>query len=385
MRILHVIPTIDRRAGGPVVATGLAAAQRRAGLDVGALVVHGSGHDLAPAREMEAAGVRVSLVGPVDGRGAEAKALAGPLREAVASADVVHIHALWEVVQHHAAREALRAGVPYGFTPHGMLDSWSLAQRRLKKRIYLALRLGRYLRRAAAFHATSELEREEIAALRLGPRVVVEPLGVEMREFESLPPRGEFRAAHPEIGDRRLVVYLGRIHPGKGLEYLIPALARPGAENVFLAAVGPDSRGHLERMRGIAAELGVADRVMFTGMMRGHERLKPLVDADLFALPSDHENFGMAVIEALAAGAPVLISDRVNICREIRKAGVGLVVDRDPAKIAQAAGEFLADPAARQNAAARARPFALGRYDWDVIGPRWVDHYRAMVSPAPGR
>jgi glycosyltransferase involved in cell wall biosynthesis len=86
----------------------------------------------------------------------------------------------------------------------------------------------------------------------------------------------------------------------------------------------------------------------------------------------------MAVVEALAAGAPVLISDRVNIYREVRDAGVGLVVERDPAAIAAATGAFLADPAARQRAASRTRAFVRERYDWRAIGRRWVDHYRGI-------
>jgi glycosyltransferase involved in cell wall biosynthesis len=138
-------------------------------------------------------------------------------------------------------------------------------------------------------------------------------------------------------------------------------------------------------MREMAAACGVVGRVIFTGMMSGRERLAPLVDADLFGLPSDHENFGVAVVEALAAGAPVLISDQVNICREVREAGVGLVVEREPAAIARAIGQFLVDPAARDAAGGRARAFALGRYNWDVIGPRWVGHYGAMVPSRGGR
>jgi len=153
----------------------------------------------------------------------------------------------------------------------------------------------------------------------------------------------------------------------------------------MLAVVGPDSGGYEARMRALAAEHGVAHRVLFTGMLSGADRLPPLVDADLFGLPSDHENFGLAVIEALACGTPVLISDKVNIYREVSSAGVGLIVERDPAAIAAAIGRYLADPAARAMAASRARPFVVECYDLDAIAGRWIGHYRAIVNGAAGK
>jgi glycosyltransferase involved in cell wall biosynthesis len=380
MNVLHVMSSIDRRAGGPVVVTGLAAAQHRAGAHVTVLAVYADGADLSIARELESTGVRVTLVGPVSARSAEARALKTPLAKAVATADVVHIHGLWEVVQQRAAKLAHAARVPYVITPHGMLDAWSLRQSWAKKQVYLLLRLRRYLRRAAAFHATSDAERREIQAMNLGPPVIVEPLGIDFREFESLPPRGQFRQRYPQIGKRPLVVYLGRIHPGKGLEYLIPALAQPALREVMLAAVGPDSHGYMENMRALAASHGVADRVIFTGMMGGAARLLPLIDAEVLGLTSDHENFGMSAVEAIAAGTPVLVSDQVNIYREIRDGGVGWVVARDPAQIAQAIGRWLLNPEERSQAAARCQPFARLHYDWSAIGRRWITHYQSLVE-----
>lgn len=382
MNVLHVMPAIDPKVGGPIAMAGLAAAQRRAGMDVTMLAVTRPGNDLAVARQLESAGVKVTLVGPVGSRSDEARALgAGVLDDAVRAADVVHLHALWEEAQYRAARACRAIGRPYLVTPHGMLDSWSLRQRWLKKRVYRVLRLDRLLGGAAALHATSDAERREIEALRLGPPVIIEPLGIDMGEFEALPPRGTFRARHPQIGARPLVVFLGRIHPGKGVEYLIPALAQPGARDVILAAVGPDSKGYLAEMRKLAEAHGVADRVIFPGMAAGAERIPPLVDADLFALPSDHENFGVAAVEALAAGTPVLISDRVNIFAELRDAGVARIAERDPAAIAVAIGQWFGEaPERRAEVAARCRPFVRERYDWSSIARRWLGHYERLAA-----
>jgi glycosyltransferase involved in cell wall biosynthesis len=117
-------------------------------------------------------------------------------------------------------------------------------------------------------------------------------------------------------------------------------------------------------------------------MLRGRDRIEALVDADLFALPSYQENFGIAVVESLASGCPVLISDQVNIHREITAGGVGVVVPTDVEAIADALRVWLADPALRVAAAARAPAFVRARYDWRQIASRWAAHYAAIAGGA---
>src|SRR5205823_9103283 len=151
-----------------------------------------------------------------------------------------HIHALWEEIQHQAATTARGRCVPYIFTPHGMLDPWSLAQGRWKKRLYLAWRLRRDLDSAAAIHFTSERERELSSRLSLKPMTLVEPLGIDLAEFEDLPPRGEFRSAHSELAGKTVALFLGRLHQKKGLDVLIEAFAQHRVANAALVIAGPD-------------------------------------------------------------------------------------------------------------------------------------------------
>ncbi|MEO6437148.1 MAG: glycosyltransferase, partial [Tepidisphaeraceae bacterium] len=161
-RVLHVIPGVDARSGGPAMAmAGLCKAQRDAGLEVTALATWRAGDGRDIADDLGHHGVPVTLVGPARGPLASHRHLSATLRATVAGADIVHAHGLWEDVQHHAARIARSLGRPYVITPHGMLTPWSLGQKRLKKFIYLALRLRKTLNRAAALHYTSEHEREQ--------------------------------------------------------------------------------------------------------------------------------------------------------------------------------------------------------------------------------
>lgn len=379
MRVLHVISSIDLRAGGPAVAmAGLAKAQHSAGLDVAVLATWRNGANSDVGDDLTHAGIHVTRVGPARGPLVRHRQIAPALRAEMAQADVVHIHGLWEEVQHQAARIARKLGRPYVITPHGMLTPWSLRQKWLKKKIYMSLRLGRDLRQASAIHYTTAMERDLVVPLKLAPPAIVETLGVELHEFENLPPKGSFRAKLPQVGDRKTILFLGRLHRGKGMEYLIPTLAQPALKSAMLVAVGPDSQGFRATLEQMAQKQGVADRLIFTGILRGVERIEALVDADVFALPSEHENFGIVVVEALACGTPVVISDGVAIHADISGAQVGSVVPvGDANALARELTRWCDHP--DEHVAARARKMVWERFDVAAVGRRWVDHYARLT------
>lgn len=380
MRVLHVIPSIDARSGGPITAlAGLATAQSRAGLAVTVLSTYRDSLGVPDASRLRSAGIDVQLVGPTSGKLERHPDLAATVDRLVATADVAHLHGVWEELQHLTARTCQRRGVPYVVTPHGMLTHWSLGQSRWPKRLMLAWRVHRNLQRAAALHFTTEPERHESAAVRLRTPSLVETLGLDLSEFEQLPLRGTFRNCHPQIAQRPLVLFLGRIHPGKGLEYLVPAMA--AVPDAILAVVGPDSENFRAEVERRATRAGVADRIVFTGMLAGADRVAALADADLFCLPSDHENFGLAIVEALAAGVPAVISDRVAIWKELVEAGVAAATPPTADAVGRELRRWLDDSAMRTAAAARTRPFVWSRYDWRRIAERWASHYAALRHP----
>jgi glycosyltransferase involved in cell wall biosynthesis len=256
-----------------------------------------------------------------------------------------------------------------------MLDPWSLAQARWKKALYLWFRLRRDLNGAAALHFTTETERDLTRPLGLRPLALVEPNGISLDEFANLPARGGFRERHGIAPDRPLLLFLSRLHPKKGLDLLLPALALLPDREVLLILAGPDQDGYRAFLEAEAARLGLERRILFTGMLQGKEKQAALVDADLFVLPSYQENFGIAVVEALAAGTPVVISDQVNIHREVSAAGVGSVV---PTRIDALAGElarWLGDEELRRSTAAATPLFVRERFNWERIALRWAEHY----------
>jgi glycosyltransferase involved in cell wall biosynthesis len=181
-----------------------------------------------------------------------------------------------------------------------------------------------------------------------------------------------------------MILYLGRLHPGKGLELLIPAFASIAGEvpRAVLVIAGPDSGGFRARVEQMVRDGGITDRVVFTGLLQGDDRAAALNEADLLALPSYHENFGMVVGEALAAGTPVLVSNQVNLHADVAAAGVGVVVPTEVPAVANALRRWLLDDTLRRAAAERAAPFARDRFNWTQIGQRWVNHYARILSSA---
>jgi glycosyltransferase involved in cell wall biosynthesis len=252
---------------------------------------------------------------------------------------------------------------------------------RLAKQFFLALRMRKNLERAALLHYTTEIERRAVERIKLKPPTIVEPLGLDLSEFDNLPARGLFRAKHPQLGrERPIVLFLGRVHYGKGLELLIPALARMKRTDAMLVIAGPDAEGYGKLFKELIARHGVGDRVIFTGMLSGSDKLAALVDADLLSAPSYHEDFGLAVVEALACGTPVVVSDQVNIHPEIRSAEVGGVVPLDVDALARELDRWLDDENLRRGAAERAPAFVREHYDWNVIARHWVEHYRRVAG-----
>lgn len=382
MRVLHVISGIDPRLGGPPRAlAGLVGGQLQAGLQVGVLATWTEdGQDRSLVDGMAQQGAQLHLVGPAVGRLKKHPQLGMITDRAVAAADVVHIHTLWEEIQHRAAAAARRHRKPYIIRPCGMLDPWSLRQSWLVKKLYMLWRLQGDLNAAAALHFTTTTECDLTRPLHLRAPTIVEPNGVSLDEFQNLPEPGGFRRRHPEIGDRPLIVFLSRLHHKKGLDLLIPAFARCGVADAVLALVGPAVEGYLPQVQAMAREHGVRDRVVFTGMLNGMDRVEALVDADLYCLPSYQENFGIAVVEALAAGTPVVISDQVNIHHEVAAAGVGGVTPTRVEPLAEQLRQWLTDKPRRDAAAARCRSFVWDHYDWNAIAQRWAGHYDGICS-----
>ncbi|MGH9676839.1 MAG: glycosyltransferase, partial [Candidatus Acidiferrum sp.] len=232
---------------------------------------------------------------------------------------------------------------------------------------------------ATAIHYTTDAERDLAAPLGLLAPTIVEPNGIDSAEYDNLPPRGQFRARHHIPPDRKVILFLGRLHHKKGFDILLPAFALL-KDDPSLVIAGPGEDDYIQYLRAQIGRLGLTERVVFAGMLGGGEKRGAFVDADIFVLPSYQENFGIAVIEALAAGTPVIVSDQVNIHADIFAAGAGGVVPLNSEVLALEMKRWLADGALRKAAGEKAREFARNKYDWKSIAQRWTRHYERLVA-----
>jgi glycosyltransferase involved in cell wall biosynthesis len=263
------------------------------------------------------------------------RALSRWLRENAAKFDCVIVHGIW---QHHSFavwRSFHKSARPYFVFPHGMLDPWfkrTFPLKHLKKWLYWPWAEYRVLRHAAGVIFTSEeerlLARQSFWLYRAKEKI--SPLGIQEPRRSGPEGRHLFLAKFPEIENTRMLLFLGRVHPKNGCDLAIDALPRRASgDQVTLVLAGPDQIGWTQQLRERVARMDIAPRVTFAGMLEGPLKRGAFENADAFILPSHHENFGMSVIEALSFGVPVLISDRVNVWREILADHAGYVEPND--------------------------------------------------------
>jgi glycosyltransferase involved in cell wall biosynthesis len=328
MRLLQLVPSLDPRGGGPMEA-----------LRQLSLQLHRQGHvvevaslDVADAGFLRGYPLPVHALGPASFGYRYCKRLVPWLRAHAGNYDAVIVNGLWQHCGLAAWRALAGSGTPYYVYTHGMLDPWFKRRyplKHLKKWLYWPWAEYRVLRdaRAVIFTCSEErlLARQSFWLYRCTEAVAA--LGTAPVSPQQASAGARFLHAYPRLQGKRVLLFLGRIHEKKGCDLLIEAYARVAAHDPQLCLVmgGPDHDGLSDRLRQRCAELGIADRVEWTGMLEGDMKWGAFMAAELFVLPSHQENFGIAVIEALACSTPVLISDKVNIWREIEADHAGIV------------------------------------------------------------
>jgi glycosyltransferase involved in cell wall biosynthesis len=385
VRILHVVPGISPKYGGPINIPGLLRGLIRHGVET-TLLTTDNDPDGRLDVPLDVPVLRDGVphvfhhVWPVASRFGFAPSLVSTLKRTIPSYDLVHIHWLYNFACMAAARAAVAAGVPFVVQPRASLDPHMQKKNEFVKRMYLAT-IGRpLLTRAAAVVFTAEEERELASYSPRRPEWVI-PNGLDLAAYERLPPRGTFRAAFAAL-DGPFLLFLGRISRQKGLDLLLPAFQRllRTRPDLQLVLAGPDHEGYAAEVRTLAQVLGVADRILFPGLITGDLKLAAFVDADLFVLPSYAENFGGVIIEALACGLPVVISDQVNIHRQLSHAGVASVVKCSIDAVAAGIESALADTGNRGRIATLGPAVVRERYGWDAIVPRLIARYTETIG-----
>lgn len=333
MRILHMIHSIDPAGGGPI--EGI----RQLGCT---LVSSGEHHvEVASVDDPNARFIRdfplmVHPIGPHYTRYGYAPRLVPWLKEHAPEFDVLVVNGIWRYAAFAVWRALNGTSTPYVVFIHGMLDPWFKREypfKHLKKCIFWPCTDYRVLRDAAAVMFTCEEERR-LARQSFGlyaAREVVTAYGTASPPSPRETDVKCLLAKHPVLRGKRIALFMGRIHPKKGCDITIKAFAKVLAKDPqwHLLIVGPDQGGLRASLSTLTAKLNLAAKVTWTGMLRGEMKRAALSLAEILVLPSHQENFGIVVAEAMSYGVPPLISDKVNIWREIREDGAGIIAGDD--------------------------------------------------------
>jgi len=332
MRILHVIRSVHPAGGGPIEGVRqLAATNTSLGhtVEVASL-------DAPDAPYLREHAFRVHAVGPGLAKYGYCNRLVPWLKEQTPNYDIVIVNGIWQYHSFAVWRALYSGGTPYVVYTHGMLDPWFKQQyplKHAKKLAYWPWGEYRVLRDARAVLFTCEEERllARQSFRRYRCNEVVVKYGTAGSTGDPEAEREAFYARYPKLRGKRLALFLGRLHEKKGCELLIESFAEVLASDAdwHLVMCGPDQTGWMAELQALAERLGVGQRVSWCGMVSGDTKWGALRAAEIFVLPSHQENFGIAVAEALSCGTPALISDKVNIWREVQSGGAGIVAADD--------------------------------------------------------
>jgi glycosyltransferase involved in cell wall biosynthesis len=375
MKVLHVIRDLSPETGGPVSAIrGLTTAQRQLGHDVRVVSTDygyvGGGHDDTDI---------VILCRCTVDSWRYAPSMKKKLTEWIQWCDVVHIHTIWEHPTLLATRLAWKFSKPYLLRPCGMLDSWSLSQSRLKKGLYLKLFSSSLFQRGNLLHFTTNAERDKSHFPDVMDSVVIGN-GLSKESFLPRDVAKEFNATFPELTGKKLVLFLGRVDPKKQPDVVIRAFSEIVGMDVqlHLVVAGPYENAYRADLERIAIELGIVDRVMFTGMLSGNVLYGAYRAAFLYVLPSHQENFGISVAEAMAGFCPVIVSEHVDIKDVIADAGAGRVCSSDYKAVAQEMRYILNDPILARKMGENGRRVAEQFFKWDMIAEKLDKVYELL-------
>ena len=390
MRILQIIPSISLVYGGPSqMVLELSAALAAKNIDVTIITTNSNGDigqlplDVPLNQPLEQNGYQIIYFRCYPWRRYKfSLSLLQWLNDHVHQFDLAHIHALFSPVTTLAATIARYHHLPYIIRPCGMLDPADLQKKKLLKQIYGTVLERPNLSGAAAIHFTSQEEAKISARFGLDgqdkiPRPVdlVIPLGVTPGLFSQ-----KLRASSVPT-----ILFMSRIEPKKGLDLLLPALESIWKSQIkfhfILAGSNPQDA---EYETGIKLKIHnsiLAQCTTVTGFVSGDFKRELLTNADLFVLPSYYENFGIAVAEAMAAGVPVVISDRVHISADIQQAEAGWVGPLEVGAIAHLIKSALLDPDERQRRGLNGREYANKHYNWEAIAQQTIDAYQHILSP----
>jgi glycosyltransferase involved in cell wall biosynthesis len=379
MKILHYFPTTRLSEGGTVrAAIDFCTVLARRGHDV--LWVTADDTDVPQSwKDCEDACPTVHMLGSLGSGSRLTRNQLIKIETLIKAVDVVHIHAMWDLSNPQVAKVCKRNRTPWVLSVHGMLDDWSMSQRKLKKMIYLAT-AGRILaKNSTVFHTTAEEEKRQAAKWLKHERISVIPCIVDLNPYKEVP---DPKLAYEKFGkvDEPTVLFLSRVHEKKSIETLIDAtvLLKKKGISIRLFIAGTGEQSYIDSLQQRAVEAGVNDQVTLLGMVVGDLKLSLYAMSDVFALPTQQENFGLVFAEAMLCETPIIGTKGTDIWRELEKGGA-TIAERTPVAFADAIEKITSNPELANTIGKKGRQRMLAWLDSDVVGEQCEKMYQDAI------
>ena len=390
MKILHIIPSVSSIRGGTSTAI-LETVRALCSLDISAEIVttNDNGDDLldVPINELiEYKGVPVRFFSrfspPIHGISEYAFSLDFTqwIYGNIENYNLVEIHSFFSYVCSFSAMIARWKSIPYIINPHGQLLPWVIAQKRLKKNIYTLLIERQNLNNSAAIRCTSIQEEQNVRDFRITAPTFILPIGVQFPDlvFDS---KSSLRRKYNLSRSSKIILFVSRFHPKKRLDFLLKVLKKiEGYRNFYAIFAGSGEVDYVQYIEKLIISLGLEDRVILTGFVTGIEKKLLFQGADIFALPTFGENFGMSIVEAMAYGLPIVTTPEAQISSDIIIENAGLVVPGEQDKWVKAMEQLLSSSELREQMGENGTTLFKRKFASDIVNPKLATVYRSIIN-----
>ncbi|MCK4533519.1 glycosyltransferase [bacterium] len=378
MKVLYVVPSLDYKYGGPTqVIIGLTKALVQKGIKVSVFTSVGRNDDLC-IDKLEGVDVKLfpktffskfwTSYSPL---------LAKALMEEVFNFDLIHIHEIWHYPHFAAFKAAKFSKKKFIVTMHGGVNSLPLCQKAFRKKIYSFFIQKKILKEASVIQAVSENEIKEIYRFVRNENIFHLPNGVNLKTFENIPSKNTIEKSYPQLKNKKVILFLGRVYPKKGLDLLAKAfgVVLKKRNDVQLIIAGPNNNVHKKEIVKILKHEQALENSIFTGMLTGNNKLAVLSRADIFVLPSSFEGFSISVLEAMASKLPIVITSRCNF-PEIEEVKAGVVIEPDVTQLVNSLVRLLDNLQLCKEMGKNGQQLISEKFTWDRIADRMIELYQ---------
>ena len=381
MKILHVTSSMSPQWGGPSqviaditnslekkgVTCSIIAAQ---GNRVGTSVVNVNASELLLFKTSRLSGLWTGY----------SRNIGSNLRELVSEHDIVHIHELWHFLHYAAFKAAIELDKPFCITTHGALSPWAITHKRIRKQIYMRLVQRSILEKAFYIHTITPDEGNHIRQLGISTPTFTIPNGIYPESINVNLQDPIMIRRYPELHGKQIILFLGRIHPIKGLDLLADALGIliKKHPNIYTIIAGPNEDNYQTNIENILKENGAADNVIFTGMLTGSDKLSALASASILVVPSHSEVMSIAALEGMASSLPIIITEECQF-PEVSDCKAGIVIKRTSQDLVAAILKLITNPSEASAMGQNGYELVQKKFTWETLSEKYIEMYSNIL------